>query len=284
MSADIHPTAIIEPGAVIGEGVKIGPYAFIGSNVTLGNNCRIHHRATITGKTTMGQENEVHPGAVIGGTPQDLKFAGEAAELIIGDRNNFRENVTVNIGTAGGGNQTIIGNDCLFMAYVHIAHDCILKDRVVVANSAQIAGHVHIGEGAIISGLVGIHHFATVGRLSFIGGASGVTRDVPPFLLFDGDPARPRSVNVVGLKRNGITPEAIAALKKAYRTLYRSDLSRSQAIEKIEDCPTAGLPEIQELLESFRQSEAGRHGRALEATRSDTNGGMYKNEKTKKPS
>jgi UDP-N-acetylglucosamine acyltransferase len=276
MSREIHPTAVIETGAELGDGVTVGPYAYVGAEVSLGAGCVLHHHATVTGFTRMGPGNAVHPGAVVGGPPQDLKYRGERTELIIGEGNTFRECATVNLGTAGGGGKTVIGDNCLLMAYTHVAHDCIIGDRVVIANSAQLAGHIRIRAGAVVSGMAAVHHFATIGRLSFVGGLSGVRQDVPPFMLVEGNPARPRGLNLVGLKRNGIGEESVAALKKAYRTLYKSDLSRSQAIEKIRGDGLIEVPEVQELVESFEESEQGRCGRALEAGRDTGNGGIYR--------
>ncbi|MFW5856515.1 MAG: acyl-ACP--UDP-N-acetylglucosamine O-acyltransferase [Planctomycetota bacterium] len=281
MKPEIHPTAIIEPGAELADGVVVGAYAYVGGAARLGAGTRLHHHATVIGRTTMGAGNEVHPGSVLGGVPQDLKYQGEDTELIVGDQNTFRECVTVNIGTEGGGGKTVLGSQCLLMAYAHIAHDCILGNRVVVANAVQLAGHVRIEDGAVLSGSAAVHHFSTIGRLSFVGGLSGVRQDVPPFMLVEGNPARPRGLNLVGLKRNDVSDESLAALKKVYRLLYKEDHSRARAIECIEeDDALMSAPEVRELLDSFRRSMDGRHGRALEATRENGNGGMYKERKT----
>jgi UDP-N-acetylglucosamine acyltransferase len=230
----------------------------------------------VTGRTALGAGNVVHPGAVLGGDPQDLKFEGEDAEVLIGEANTFRECSTVNIGTTGGGGKTVIGNHCLVMAYAHVAHDCHLADRVVVANCVQLGGHVKIESGAVLSGGAMVHHFATIGRLSFVGGMSGVRQDVPPFMLVEGNPARPRALNLVGLKRSQASAESVEALKKAFRIVYKSEKPRNQAVEEIAASAVAACPEVEELLRSFRASLAGRHGRALEATRDSGNGGMYK--------
>ncbi|MFH0910981.1 MAG: acyl-ACP--UDP-N-acetylglucosamine O-acyltransferase [Planctomycetota bacterium] len=275
MALSIHPTAIIEPGAEIGPDATIGPYAFVGGKVRMGARCRLHPHAAVTGRTTLGSGNTVHPGAVLGGDPQDLKFSGEETELIVGDGNTFREGVTVNIGTASGGERTVIGNHCLLMACAHVAHDCRLGDRVVLANGVLLAGHIVVEDGAILSGLAAVHHFATIGRLSFVGGMSAVRQDVPPFLLMEGNPARPRRLNLVGLKRNGFSAETMAALKKVFRLVYRSNLTRSQALKEVAALDIYPLPEVQEIMKSFRASEAGRQGRALEANRTSKNGGMY---------
>lgn len=276
MSTEIHPTAVVERGAELAAGVTIGPYAHIGPHVVIGEGTRVHARASVVGYTRMGAGNQIHPGAVLGGLPQDLKYGGERTEVVIGDENVFRECVTVNMGTAGGGGRTVIGNRNLIMAYVHIAHDCLLGDRVVLANCAQLAGHVKVEDGVVVSGMAAVHHFSTLGRLSFIGGMSGVRQDVPPFMLVEGNPARPRGLNLVGLKRNEVATEVLQALKKVYRLVYNSDCNRKQALEEVAASEWAGIAEVQELLASFRDSEAGRHGRALEATRSGNgSGGVY---------
>ena len=274
MSDHIHPTAIVEPGAEIGPGVRIGAHAYVGPRVVLGEGCVLHHRATVTGKTRMGRENVVHPGAVIGGEPQDLKFSGEDSCLEIGDNNTFRECTTVNLGTAAGGGQTVIGNQCLVMAYAHIAHDCILGDRVVLANCAQLAGHIKVEDQAVISGMVAIHHFVTVGRLSFVAAFAAVRNDVPPYMIVDGTPARVRKLNLEGLKRRNTPQASLKALRSAFKMIYRSDLSRAEAIEKIEALDLAQEPCVRNLIAHYHASGAGCQGRALEAFRQDKSGPM----------
>ncbi len=273
MATQVHPTAIVEPGAQLGADAAVGPYAYVGAQVRLGPGCRLLHHAAVTGRTTLGAGNTVHPGAVIGGPPQDLKYTGEDTELVVGERNTFRECVTVNLGTAGGGGRTTIGNDCLLMAYVHVAHDCVLEDRVVLANSVQLAGHIRVEYGAILSGLSAAHHFVTIGRLSFIGGMSAVRTDVPPFMLVEGNPARVRNLNLVGLHRHKVPDQSIAALKKVFRLAYRDNLPREQVLDRVETMDIRSVDEVRALIQSFRATQAGRHGRALEATRTDRNGG-----------
>ncbi len=268
MSSKIHPTAVIEKGAQIGSGVEIGPFCVVGSKVVIGDDCRILQNTSIINNTTIGKNNIVHPGAVIGGEPQDLKYTGENSEVIIGNNNTIRECVTINLGTVGGGGKTILGDDNLVMAYTHIAHDCILGNKIILANLVQLAGHIVIEDGAILSGLAAVHHFTTIGRLSFIGGHSAVRRDIPPFVLFEGNPAKEHGLNLVGLKRNGLSRESIRAIKNAYKLFYRSDLNRQQAIEKVKEAGLIDVPEVAELVQSFVNSENGRQGRALEASRS----------------
>lgn len=264
-----HPTAIIDPRAKIAEDVEIGPYSVIGPSVTLGPGCRLENNVTIIGRTTVGPNCKFHAGAVIGGTPQDQKYRGEDTELIIGANNVIREFVTINTGTAGGGGKTIIGDGNLLMAYVHVAHDCILGNHIVLANVATLGGHIVVADGARISGLAAVHHFVTIGRLAFVGGCAKVVRDVPPFMMVDGNPARVRGLNLEGLKRSGMSKEDIQDLKEAYRLLYRSDLNRSQAIEEMEKRGLAEKPPVAEIIRFLHESERGRRGRGREALRTD---------------
>lgn len=264
-----HPTAIVDPRAKIAEDVEIGPYSVIGPSVTLGPGCRLENNVTIIGRTTVGPNCKFHAGAVIGGTPQDQKYRGEDTELIIGANNVIREFVTINTGTAGGGGKTIIGDGNLLMAYVHVAHDCILGNHIVLANVATLGGHIVVADGARISGLAAVHHFVTIGRLAFVGGCAKVVRDVPPFMMVDGNPARVRGLNLEGLKRSGMSKEDIQDLKEAYRLLYRSDLNRSQAIEEMEKRGLAEKPPVAEIIRFLHESERGRRGRGREALRTD---------------
>lgn len=269
MGSKIHPTAIIEDGAVIGPDVTVGPNAYIGPQVKLGAGCTVHHAATIMGHTTLGDANEIFPNAVVGGKPQDLKYRGEDTELIIGSHNTFRECVTVNTGTVTGGGKTVIGNYCLVMAYAHIAHDCVLEDGVILANCVQLAGHIRVCREAILSGTAAVHHFCTIGRLSYVSGLSGVRQDVPPFMTVDGNPAKVCKLNTVALRRRNFSDDTISAIKQVYRIVYRSEFNRSQAIAKIESEGLAAVPEVGEILESFRATEKGYQGRALEGFRAN---------------
>jgi UDP-N-acetylglucosamine acyltransferase len=223
----------------------------------------------MTGNTTVGSNCRIHSGSIVGGDPQDLKFRGEDTEVIIGNNNTIREFVTINAGTIGGGGKTVIGDDNLLMAYVHIAHDCVLGSRLVLANVATLGGHTKVDDGARISGLAAVHHFVAIGRLAFIGGCAKVVRDVPPFLMVDGNPARVRGLNLEGLKRSGMSREDIQALKETYRLIYRSDLNRSQAMEEIRAQGFDEHAPAEELVRFLIDSERGRRGRGREALRKD---------------
>ena len=253
--AAIHPTAIIDPTAELAADVSVGPYAVIGAGVVLGPGCRIGPHAVLLGPTRMGAGNEVWQFASLGDAPQDLKYAGEPTRLEIGDRNVFRECCTVNRGTVQDQGVTRIGSDNLFMAYTHVAHDCIVGNQVVMANYCTLGGHVQLGDWAILGGYSGVHQFCKIGAHAFIANNTGVTRDVPPFVMAVGQPAVPHSINSEGLKRRGFTPEQISRLKNAYRILYRSDLLLADAVTQLQAlAPDA--PEIRQLLDFI--ASAGR--------------------------
>lgn len=232
MSTLIHPTAVVHPNAQIHPTVQVGPYAVIGEYVTVGEGTVIGAHAILDGYTRIGQGNRIYPGAAIGLEPQDLKYQGAASLVEIGDRNTIREYVTVNRATAAG-EKTIIGNDNLLMAYVHVAHNCILENNIIIANNVAIAGHVEIESRAVIGGMLGIHQFVHIGKMAMLGGMSRIDRDVPPFMLVEGNPSKVRSLNLVGLKRSGLTPAEMGLLKQAFRLLYRSDLKTSEAIAQL---------------------------------------------------
>lgn len=256
LRVEIHPTAIVSPKAELGTGVKVGPYAIIGDNVTIGDGTVIGPRAIVDGWTTIGKNNRIYTGAVVGNEPQDLKFRGEKSYLFIGDDNIIREYATISRGTDGGGGETRIGNGNLFMSYVHIAHDCQIGNHVVVAHGSGVAGHVTVEDRAILSGLVGVHQFCKIGRMAMVGAHTMVTKDVPPFLLVDGNPARVWGINIVGLRRNGVSPEVRAEIKRAYKILYRSNLNVSQAIEQMEQELEAS-EEIDAFLRFLRSADRG---------------------------
>lgn len=266
----IHPTAIVENGARLAPGVVIGAYAYIGSAVSIGENTIVMNHATVIGNTSIGKNCKIFQCAVVGGLPQDLKYRGEDTKVEIGDNNVIREFVTINKGTAGGGGLTKIGNRNLIMAYVHIAHDCILGNEIILANATNLAGHIVIEDKARLSGLAALHHYVTVGTLAFVGGASKVNQDVPPYCLIDGNPARVRGLNIEGLKRADIDRRSINALKEAFRLLYRSEMNRSQAIEELKAAPLhQAFPEVRHLVEFVEKEVTGWRGRGREALRPD---------------
>ena len=231
MSISIHPTAIVDSKAELGSGVSIGPYCLVGPDVVMGEDTELLSHATVTGRTTMGADNRVFPFSSIGQEPQDLKYHGEDSEVIIGDNNTFRENVTVNSGTEGGGMVTRIGNNNMLMAYTHVAHDCALENGIVLANCSTLAGHVEVADGAIIGGLSAVQQFVRIGQFAMIGGMSGVTKDVPPFCLVAGGyRAGLSGLNVIGLKRRGYKLEQIGRLKEVYRALLQESGKKDERL------------------------------------------------------
>jgi UDP-N-acetylglucosamine acyltransferase len=255
MPADIHDTAIIHPNAKIGDGTSIGPYSIIGEHVKLGSNCRIGSSVLIEGHTALGENNRVFHGAAIGTIPQDLKYGGALSYVKIGDNNVMREYVTINCATDEG-ESTLIGNENLLMAYVHVAHNCLLGDHVILANSVNLAGHVIIQDYAIIGGVVPVHQYVTVGAHSFIGGGSRIPKDIPPFVKVAGNPPRISGINAVGLQRRGFTSEQISQIKQVYKYLYRSDLNVTQALELIEK-KVPRTPEVMMFVDFINESRRG---------------------------
>ncbi len=259
----IHPTAIIDPGAELGEGVEIGAGAYIGPQVSIGDHCVIHHHASVVQNTRMGERNIIHAGSVIGGDPQDKKWQGEETWLEIGSDNLFREHCTINRGTVQGGGVTRLGNGCYILASSHVAHDCIVGNEVIMANGVLLGGHVVVEDQAGFGGLAAVHHYATVGRLAFIGGMTKVSTDAPPFLITEGNPARVRAVNTVGMKRAGLDESVCAWVKEAQRLLYNNNMIRREAFQLLEQ--RGEVPEEGVHLRSFlRRSEEGRQGRAIQ--------------------
>jgi len=253
--SNIHPTAIIHPQARVGANCEIGPYCIIGEQVELGDGCRLHSHVVIDGRTRLGQQNEVFPFAVLGKQTQDLKWQGGVTRVEIGDRNTFRECVTIHSAT-NDGDATVLGSDNHILAYCHIAHDCRLGNHVVMSSYAGLAGHVMVDDHAVIAGYVAVHQFCRVGRLAMIGGCSKVRQDIPPFMLADGNPAETVTINKVGLERNGVPEETVNALRAAYKLLFREGLTISNALVRIErELPP--LPEIQHLVQFVRASERG---------------------------
>ena len=231
----IHPSAIIDPKAEIAEDVEIGPYAVIGPNVSIGRKTQIGAHTVVEGHTSIGTENRIGHFASVGGAPQDMKYRGEPTKLVIGDRNLIREFTTLHTGTIQDQGITKIGNDNWIMAYVHIAHDCVVGNNTIFSNNAQIAGHVHVGDWAILGGMSGVHQFVRIGEHSMIGGASKLVQDLPPYVIASGAVAEPHGLNAEGLKRRGFSPEAITALRQAYKLLYKQNLSFEEAKKAIAD-------------------------------------------------
>jgi len=251
----IHPTAVIHSGARLGVGCFVGPYCVIGERVVLGDRCKLHSHVVIDGHTTLGAENDIFPFACIGLKTQDLKWAGGVTRCEIGDRNTFREHVTIHSATADGG-VTRVGSDNHILAYSHVAHDVQLGSHVIMSNVATLAGHVVVEDHAVVGGLAAIHQFCRIGKLSMIGGCAKIVQDVPPFMIVDGNPGETRAINKVGLDRAGVSDEAQAALKQAFKILFRSGLTIPNALAKIEkELPP--LPEVLHLIAFTRASERG---------------------------
>jgi UDP-N-acetylglucosamine acyltransferase len=250
----VHATAILDASVEVGEGAEIGPYAVIGPNVRIGAGTKLGPHVVIERDTTLGRDCRVHAGAVLGGDPQDLKYGGEAAPLIVGDRTVIRECVTVNRGTDARG-RTEIGADCLLMAYSHVAHDCVLGDNVIIANSVNMGGHCTLGDWVIIGGITPIHQFVQVGAHAFVGGSSAVRKDVPPFVKAAGDPLRLFGLNTVGLQRRGFSDEERAGLRRAYRLLFQSKTNLRESLRTAR-AELSG-PHIDTLLSFIEGSERG---------------------------
>ncbi|MEY2465845.1 MAG: UDP-N-acetylglucosamine acyltransferase [Verrucomicrobiota bacterium] len=251
----IHATAVINPKAQIDDDCEIGPYCVIGENVTLGAKCKLHSHVVIDGHTKLGSGNEIFPFASIGLKTQDLKWKGGLTRTEIGDNNTFREYVTIHSATSDG-EVTSVGSNNHILAYCHLAHNVTLGNHVIMSNVATLAGHVTVEDHAIVGGLAAVHQFCRIGRMSIIGGCSKVVQDVPPFMLADGNPAETRTINKVGLERNGISEEAQSALRSAYKILFREGLTISNALVKIEkELPK--LPEVLHLVNFVRTSERG---------------------------
>jgi len=242
----IHPTAIISPRATLGERVDVGPFVIVGDGCEVGDDCQLHARATLEQDVKLGKGVKVGIGSVLGGPPQDLKYAGEQTTVEIGEGTVIREYVTVNRGTSQSF-KTTVGTRCLLMSYVHLAHDCHLGNGVILGNAVQLAGHVIIEDRATLSGLSGVHQFVRIGRHAFIGGCTRVSKDVPPFLKAVGNPVHLYGLNSVGLQRSGFSEEVVRELKRAYRLFFRSDLNVSQAMQRVES-ELEMYPEVKELI------------------------------------
>lgn len=255
-TAVIHPTAIVDEGAVIGANVRVGPYCYIESNVEIGEGTILKSHVVVSGHTRIGQDNTIFPFATIGEENQDLKYGGEVTFVEIGDRNRIRESVTIHRGTVQGGGTTKVGSDNLLMVNAHVAHDCVVADHCVLANNATLAGHVTLDEYVIVGGLCAVHQFCSIGAHVMIGGCSGIAQDVPPYVIAQGNHASPKGVNTIGLERRGFSKDAIQAIREAYRVLYRSGKTLDEAKLEIE-LIAAECPEVQPLHDFLSRSTRG---------------------------
>jgi UDP-N-acetylglucosamine acyltransferase len=251
----IHPSAIIHPEAEIGEGCEIGPYCVIGKGVVLGDECWLQSHVVIEGPSRIGKGNRFYPFCSVGQQTQDLKYASEPTYLEVGDENTFRECVTVNRGTSPG-SKTVVGSRGNFLSYCHIAHDCTVGNGVIFSNNGTLAGHVEIGDHVVLGGLTAIHQYCRIGAHAMTGGCSKIVQDVPPYLIADGNSARIRGVNTVGLQRNGFSAEAIKIIKECYRVLYRKELNVAQAVEEIRST-LPDTPEVEVFVSFVSASNRG---------------------------
>jgi UDP-N-acetylglucosamine acyltransferase len=256
MAGRIHPTAIIEPGARLGVDVEVGAYAYVGPEVVLGDRTRLHHHASVEGNTWLGAACEVFPYACIGGRTQDLKFAGGNPGLRVGDRNVFREYVTLHAATRDG-DLTRVGSDNVLLASCHVAHDCVLGNHIVMSNGAVLAGHVLVEDYVVVGGYGGVHQFCRLGAYAMLSATAKLVHDLPPYCLADGTPAEVRAVNRVGLERRGFSPEQLERVKRIHRLLYREGLNRTQALERLQADPDAATEEFRRMLEFAQTSERG---------------------------
>lgn len=252
----IHPTAQVHPAAELAADVEVGPYAVIGEHVRIGSGTRIGAHAVIDNYTEIGRDNHIYQFASVGAEPQDLKFAGEESWLRIGDRNRIREFATLHRGTADGGGETMVGSDCLFMAYSHVAHDCRVGDHVILANGATLAGHVTVEDYAILGGLSAVHQFTRIGAHVMISGGSMVAQDVVPYAMAQGDRAKIAGINLVGLKRRGFSEQALKNIKTAFKVIFRSQLRLEEALERLE-AELGDQQEVRHLIDFVRSSERG---------------------------
>ncbi|MBN1442237.1 MAG: acyl-ACP--UDP-N-acetylglucosamine O-acyltransferase [Planctomycetes bacterium] len=253
--------AYVHPTAEVADDVVIGPFSYIGPECRIGEGCHLHNNVTLAGHTLLGQNNEVFPGAVLGGEPQDKKYRGEESWVIIGDGNVIRENVTIHGGTRQSGGVTRVGSRNLIMAGCHVAHDCILEDDIIMANNVLLGGHVQVERCANLGGQAAVHHFVTIGRFAFVGGMARIAQDVPPFMLVEGNPARVWAVNKIGLQRREFSDAEIQDLKEVHKALFRSQMPRSEALVRVEE-QWKDSEHVSYLVEFLRRMEAGNQGRA----------------------
>lgn len=266
MPTNISKLAVVDSNAVIGHDVEIGPFCVVGPKAKIGNGTKLFNNVTILGNVSIGEDNVISPNAVIGGNPQDVSYKGTETKVIIGDRNVIRECVTINRASEKEDGYTRVGSDCYLMGNVHVAHDCCVGDRVIIGHGSMLGGHVHVDHHATLSGNVAVTHYGSVGSYTFVGGASRVLQDIAPFMLADGNPARPRCVNIVALKRNDFGSDVVDALNEAYRLLYRARVGLGN-VREIMAAKGAMLPETEHLLDVVEISQNGRHGRGREQRR-----------------
>lgn len=262
----VAPTAVVEPGAVLGPGVRIGHFSVISAGAVIGPGTVVENHVTITGDVRIGARNRIFPNCVIGAEPQDVSYRGSPTRVVIGDDNVIREGVTINRATEKEDGETVVGSGNFLMACCHVAHDCRIGDHVIIANGTLLGGHVRVHSHASLSGAVAVHHWTTIGGWSFVAGVSRVLHDIPPFMLCEGMPARPRCVNVVALRRGGFTADAIAAVTEAHRLVYRAKVGLASAREILQSQGML-VPPVVELLDFLTHQHEGRHGRARERRR-----------------
>ena len=256
----IHPTAVVDPEAELAADVEVGPYCVVGSKVKLGAGTVLDAHVVVGGRTTIGRNNHFFSFSAIGGVPQDKKYGGEDTELVIGDDNTVREHCTFSLGTAQGGGVTRVGSDNWIMASVHVAHDCMIGDHTILANNVTLAGHVTLGDWAIIGGLSGLHQFCTMGAHAMAGGGSVILRDIPPYVICNGNPCAPHGINTEGLKRRGFDAETINLLRRAYKVIYRDGKTVAEAVTTLDDLVAeapASAPAVALLRDFVRDSQRG---------------------------
>ncbi len=251
----VADSAIVHPRAEIGDNVEIGHFSVIGENVKIGSGTKINSHVVLEGWTRIGRNCRINTGAVIGSEPQDLKFRGEESYVFIGDNTCIREYATINRGTFEG-ESTVVGNNCLIMAYCHIAHNCVLEDRVIMSSFAGLAGHILIEQNAIIGGLVGVHQFVRIGQNSIIGGGAAVRQDILPFSVAGGNPCKSKGLNIVGLRRHNFSPERISQLKKTYKIIFRMKLTEKEAVERLRE-EFGSVPEAMHMADFIDNSQRG---------------------------
>ena len=266
MTTFIAEQAFVDPRAEIDHDVEIGPFCIIGPGAKIGRGTHLVGNVTIMGQVSIGRHNHIYPGTVIGGEPQDASYQGSDTQVIIGDHNRIREGVTINRGSEKEDGITRIENHNFLMANSHVAHDCYLGSHIVLANASLLGGHVHIEDHACLSGCACVHHFVTIGRFAFIGGLSRVIHDVPPYMLIDGQPARPRCINVVGLKRNAFSSQSIACISEAHRLIYRTKVGLEEACNRLRS-DDQWTPEVAQILDFVQNQQDGEHGRARDGRR-----------------